>query len=79
MGMFSRLIVEEMEASYEEVQSRLRLSMLCKACVRPRGYPLNARIVELLLDLDARRRERHHLDEVGVDVHGPDARVALVL
>ncbi len=34
-------------ASYEEAQSRLRLSMLCKATVRPIGYPFAARIVEL--------------------------------
>ncbi len=32
---------------YEEAQSRCRLSMLCKAMVRPLKYPLQARIVEL--------------------------------
>ncbi len=32
---------------YEEAQSRCRLSMLCKAMVRPPIYPLQARIVEL--------------------------------
>ena len=48
MGMFSRLIVEEMEASYDEAQSRLRLSMLCKGCVRPRDYPLYPRLIELI-------------------------------
>ena len=48
MGMFSRLFLEEMEASYEEAQSRLRLSMLCKGCVRPLDYPLHPRIVELV-------------------------------
>ena len=34
-------------AGYEEAQSRLRMSMLCKDCVRPLAYPLSARIVEL--------------------------------
>ena len=32
---------------YEEAQSRCRLSMTCKAMVRPLSYPLQARIVEL--------------------------------
>ena len=42
-------------ASYEEAQSRLRLSMLCKATLRPIGYSFAARIVELshfLLEAD---------------------------
>ncbi len=39
------------EASYEEAQSRLRLSTLCKACVRPLAYSLFPRIVELAIYL----------------------------
>ena len=35
------------EASYEECQSALRLSMVSRAMVRRLGYPLYARIVEL--------------------------------
>ena len=35
------------DANYEEAQSRLRMSMLCKDCVRPLMYPLSLRIVEL--------------------------------
>ena len=35
------------DANYEEAQSRLRMSMLCKDCVRPLVYPLSLRIVEL--------------------------------
>ena len=37
----------DFDAGYEEAQSRLRMSMLCKDCVRPLAYPLSARIVEL--------------------------------
>ena len=48
MGKMGRLFLEEMEASYEEAQSRLRLSMLCKGCVRPLDYPLYPRIIELV-------------------------------
>ena len=43
--LFYRLWRED--ASYEEAQSRLRMSTLCKDCVRQRSYPLPARIVEL--------------------------------
>ncbi len=35
------------KASYEEAQSRLRMSTLCRDLVRPLPYPLSARIVEL--------------------------------
>ena len=35
-------------ASYEEAQSRLRLSMTCSGLVRPLSYPLYPRIVELV-------------------------------
>ena len=35
------------DANYEEAQSRLRMSMLCRDCVRPLVYPLFTRIVEL--------------------------------
>ena len=35
------------DASYEECQSALRLSMVSQAMVRRVGYPLYARIVEL--------------------------------
>ena len=35
------------DANYEEAQSRLRMSMLCRDCVRPLVYPLSLRIVEL--------------------------------
>ena len=34
------------DANYEEAQSRLRMSMLCRDCVRPLMYPLFTRIVE---------------------------------
>ena len=37
------------DASYEEAQSRLRMSTLCKDCVRQLSYPLPARIVELAI------------------------------
>ena len=37
------------DASYEEAQSRLRMSTLCKDCARELDYPLPARIVELAL------------------------------
>ena len=36
-----------LDASYEEAASRLRMSMLCKAMVRPTSYTFRARIVEL--------------------------------
>ena len=36
-----------LDASYEEAASRLRVSMLCKAMVRPTSYTFRARIVEL--------------------------------
>ena len=35
------------DASYEECQSALRLSMVSQAMVRRVGYPVYARIVEL--------------------------------
>ena len=35
------------DASYEQAQSRLRLSMTCRENVRPIPYPLEARIVDL--------------------------------
>ena len=35
------------DANYEEAQSRLRMSMLCRGSVRPLVYPLSLRIVEL--------------------------------
>ena len=40
---------EELEAQalYEEAQSRLRMSCLCKDMVRSLSYPLTDRIVEL--------------------------------
>ena len=56
MGVAKQLFLEKMlyeEASYEEAQSRLRMSMLCKNCVRPLRYPLYPRIVELACQLDA--------------------------
>ena len=37
------------DASYEEAQSRLRMSTLCKDCARELDYPLRARIVELAI------------------------------
>ena len=37
----------EEEASYEEAQSRLRLSCTCKDLKRPIYYPLTNRIVEM--------------------------------
>ena len=37
----------EAEASYEEAQSRLRMSCLCKEMRRYLSYPLTNRIVEL--------------------------------
>ena len=39
----------EFLASYEQAQSRLRLSMTCRALVRPLDYPLPWRIVEWAL------------------------------
>ena len=42
----------EFLASYEQAQSCLRLSMLCRAMVRPVPYPLYVRIVEFALVLD---------------------------
>ena len=38
---------EERNAAYEEAQSRLRLSMICKDMVRPLSYDLHVRILEL--------------------------------
>ena len=38
---------EERNASFEEVQSRLRLSMACTQLVRPLSYDLYLRILEL--------------------------------
>ena len=35
------------ERAYEEAQSRLRLSMICKDMVRPLTYDLHVRILEL--------------------------------
>ena len=35
------------EASFDEAASRLRMSTLCRAMVRPLCCPLHARIVEL--------------------------------
>ena len=37
----------ERNAAYEEAQSRLRLSMICKDMVRPLSYDLHVRILEL--------------------------------
>ena len=45
--LFCRLWRED--ASYEEAQSRLRMSTLCKDCVRQLSYPLPACIVELAI------------------------------
>ena len=48
------------DASYEEAQSRLSMSTLCKDCVRQLSYPLPARIVELAIsqaDSSSRRRK----------------------
>ena len=42
------------DASYEEAQSRLRMSTLCKDCVRKLDYPLPARMAapcEALVEL----------------------------
>ena len=41
------------DASYEEAQSRLRMSTLCKDCARELDYPLPARIVELAISAHA--------------------------
>ena len=41
------------DASYEEAQSRLRMSTLCKDCVRELEYPLFARIVEPAISAQA--------------------------
>jgi len=35
------------EANYEEAQSKRRMSMLCRDCVRPLAYPLFMHTVEL--------------------------------
>ena len=43
------------DASYEEAQSRLRMSTLCKECVRKLDYPLPARIVELAISAQSAR------------------------
>ena len=51
------------DASYEEAQSRLRMSTLCTDCVRQPSYPLPARIVELAIsaqaDSSASAKPRH--------------------
>ena len=39
--------MKEEQAGYEEAQSRLRMSCLCRDSVRPLQYPLWLRIVEL--------------------------------
>ena len=44
----------EAEAAYEEAQSRLRMSCLCKEMRRYLSYPLTNRIVELS-DLSKKR------------------------
>ena len=44
------------DANYEEAQSRLRMSMLCRDCVRPLVYPLSLRIVELAQTRSLERR-----------------------
>ena len=44
---YHEFLQTQSEASYEEAQSRLRMSTLCKDLVRPLPYPLPARIVEL--------------------------------
>ena len=41
------------DASYEEAQSRLRMSTLCKDCVRKLDYPLPVRIVKLAISAQA--------------------------
>ena len=49
------------DASYEEAQSRLRMSTLCKDCVRQLSYPLPARIVELAFQLKGRLKQSTRL------------------
>ena len=46
-GISHRRQKTRMDASYEEAQSRLRMSTLCTDRVRQLSYPLPARIVEL--------------------------------
>ena len=41
--------VQKFMAGYDEAQSRLRLSCLCRSSVRPLTYPLFLRIVELAI------------------------------
>ncbi len=61
---------QEEEACYEEAQSRLRLSMTCSDLVRPLGYPLFPRIVELALrswhELVPRRPGEHEAQVLAV-------------
>ena len=52
------------DASYEEAQSRLRMSTLCTDCVRQPSYPLHARIVELAISAQAD-------DAIADSSHGP--------
>ena len=40
----------EVQASYDEVRSRLRLSCVCKKMRRDLSYPFTNRIVEMALD-----------------------------
>ncbi len=48
MGLIIRYLEHLMEASCQEAQSHLRMSMLSRVVVRPLSYPLRARIVELV-------------------------------
>ena len=50
-----KFLRQEEDARYEEAQSRLRMSTLCKDCMRELEYPLFARIVELAISAQAGR------------------------
>ena len=55
VNMAKTVLLERIEAEYEEAQSRLRLSMICRATVRELTYPLDWRIVELAAELAGRQ------------------------
>ena len=46
------------DTNYEEAQSRLRMSMLCRDCVRPLSYPLFICIIELAVAISDDLRVR---------------------
>ena len=66
-------------ASYEEAQSRLRLSMTCSGLVRPLRYPLCPRLVEMVSYLSpASQLAQQECPQKAQERAGPQRTVAMI-